>query len=512
MKVDFPCIASPVYNLTQPQSHGTTEEPLNLDIEAISLNDLSMNVKKFLDSESSSLNDHVGQHSEGANACELTVNEDSLVALLPENSNPHVMGDSPPTQKVGLNCQDGGLQDDVVISGVAKSDASRNFLPVEDIKNEQDQQFYEKNVQQPCSPQNTCYQVEGSQFQLIAPRGVNYMHNYGMKKFQHTFPSVEAQPVMRPPGIAPAPPLYAAASYMTSGNPFYPNLYPPALLYDPQYSPGGYTLSSPFIAGYHSHAAFPMHFDASYGHGFNSHTAGVSTGESISHAVNDLQHWNKFYGQHRLMVQPSFPDPLHMQYFHRRPVEDAYVAPGQYGHLASAGLNVGQVYSFNSLKESSSIAADKSDQKFQTPPNGSLSIPSWGIPSNYYGSTLRAVGTMTQFSASPFGRPVVVGTNHSGRRNEMRIPQGSIRNEGLYSGWQGQRGPDNFNDPKKCSFLEELKSSDSSRKFDLSDIAGRIVEFRFFFHSPYFISYHQRILRVLYQLQQRKISFCAFLP
>ncbi|KAM7471957.1 hypothetical protein LguiA_010140 [Lonicera macranthoides] len=485
IQVDFPRTASPVYNLTQPQSHGTTEEPLNLDIEAISMNNLSMNVKKFLDSESSSLNDHVGKHSEGANACELTVNEDSLVALLPENSIPYVMGDSPPMQKVGLNCQDGGLQDDVVISGVAKSDASRNFLPVEDIKNEQDQQFYEKNVQQPCSPQSTCYQVEGSQSQLIAPR-VNYMHNYGTKKFQHTFPSVEAQPVMRPLGIVPPPPLYAAASYMASGNPLYPNLNPPALLYDPQYSPSGYALSSPFIAEYHSHAAFPMHFDASYGHGFNSHTAGVSTGESISYDVNDLQHWNQFYGHHRLMVQPPFPDPFHMQYFQRHPVEDAYVAPGQYGHLASAGLKVDQVYSFNSLKESSNIAADKSDQKFQTPPNGSLSIPSRGI-AYYYGSTLGAVGAMTQFSASPFGCPMVVGITHSGRRNEMRIPQGTIRNDGLYSGCQGQRGPDNFNDPKKCSFLEELKSSNSSRKFDLSDIAGRIVEFSVDQHGSRYI-------------------------
>ncbi|KAM3744597.1 hypothetical protein ACB098_06G064700 [Castanea mollissima] len=92
------------------------------------------------------------------------------------------------------------------------------------------------------------------------------------------------------------------------------------------------------------------------------------------------------------------------------------------------------------------------------------------------------LGIMTQFPASPLSSPLlpsspVGGMNHPGRRNEMRFPQGSVRNAGVYSGWQGQRGLYSLEEPKRHSFLKELKSS-NARKFELSDIAGRIVEFR----------------------------------
>ena len=43
-------------------------------------------------------------------------------------------------------------------------------------------------------------------------------------------------------------------------------------------------------------------------------------GESIPH---ELQNLNKIYGHHGLMLQPSFLDPLQMQYF-QHPFEDAY--------------------------------------------------------------------------------------------------------------------------------------------------------------------------------------------
>ncbi|XP_058114281.1 pumilio homolog 6, chloroplastic-like [Magnolia sinica] len=42
---------------------------------------------------------------------------------------------------------------------------------------------------------------------------------------------------------------------------------------------------------------------------------------------------------------------------------------------------------------------------------------------------------------------------------------------------QAQRGSEKFDDPNPFSFLEELKSNKACR-FELSDIAGRIVEFR----------------------------------
>ncbi|KAM3742527.1 hypothetical protein ACB098_07G074700 [Castanea mollissima] len=76
----------------------------------------------------------------------------------------------------------------------------------------------------------------------------------------------------------------------------------------------------------------------------------------------------------------------------------------------------------------------------------------------------------------------------------MRFPQGSVRNARVYSGWQGQRGLYSLEEPKRHSFLEELKSS-NARKFELSHIAGRIVEFIVDQHGSRFI--------------QQKLEYCS---
>ncbi|RVX03745.1 Pumilio-like 5 [Vitis vinifera] len=122
---------------------------------------------------------------------------------------------------------------------------------------------------------------------------------------------------------------------------------------------------------------------------------------------------------------------------------------------------------------------------------------------------------MTQFPASPLSSPIlpgspVGGTNHPGRRNEMRFPQGPIRNVGVYSGWQGQRGADNFEDPKKHSFLEELKSN-NARKFELSDIAGRTVEFRqhIQYKESFFLHFNLSVDQHGSRFIQQKLENCS---
>ncbi|XP_031283194.1 pumilio homolog 5-like isoform X1 [Pistacia vera] len=134
------------------------------------------------------------------------------------------------------------------------------------------------------------------------------------------------------------------------------------------------------------------------------------------------------------------------------------------------------------------------DQKLLSPPNGSLGIPNprklGTSVGGYYGGP-PGMGVMAQFPVSPISSPVlpsspVGGTTHPGRRNDLRYPQGSHRNTGIYPGWQGQRGVNIFDDPKRHSFLEELKSS-NAQKFELSDIAGRIVEFSVDQHGSRFI-------------------------
>ena len=48
---------------------------------------------------------------------------------------------------------------------------------------------------------------------------------------------------------------------------------------------------------------------------------------------------------------------------------------------------------------------------------------------------------------------------------------------GAYSGWQSQRGNEKMDDMRCSSVLEELKNS-KTRKFELSDIVGHVVELR----------------------------------
>ncbi|CAK9146116.1 unnamed protein product [Ilex paraguariensis] len=468
---DFPRTPSPVYNQSHASSHATAEEPVDCNVEAISLDNLSISISNLPESKSGS----VAVFMETANARGLAADNDPPFASLSKKSNPDTVRSSTAPHQVEVSNKYAGLGDDVSVSGSTRK--------------KQEQEFLEKNLQvaqNPYSQQSTAHQVHRFQAEVVA-QGVNQTHN-GLDKVPHgqpKFSSVEVQSLLQPPGLVP--PLYAtAAAYMTPGNPFYPTPNQSGL-YSPQYNVGGYALSStffpPFVAGYPSHTAIPLHFDATSGQSFNGRTAGVSTGESIPHTA-DFPQLNKFYGQHGLVVQPSFLDPLHMQYFHH-PLEDAYSAPGQYGRLASTGVIGDQTNSFVSQKEST-VAAYMGNQTFHPPPNGSQSIPSprKGGISNYYGNH-PGVGIMTRFPASPLGSPVlpgspVGGSNHSGRRNEMRFPHG------VYSEWPGPRGSDSYNDPKKHSFLEELKSS-NARKIDLSDIAGRIVEFSIDQHGSRFI-------------------------
>ncbi|KAJ0984165.1 hypothetical protein J5N97_002521 [Dioscorea zingiberensis] len=102
-------------------------------------------------------------------------------------------------------------------------------------------------------------------------------------------------------------------------------------------------------------------------------------------------------------------------------------------------------------------------------------ITAYGSPyySNLQPSSLFAPSYTSVYQGSP-----VHGAGFSGRRNEnMRLPVSPGRNAATSAGWPGQSGRERVEDIKSPSFLEELKSS-KGRRFDLSEIAGRIVEFR----------------------------------
>ncbi|KAK4839214.1 hypothetical protein QYF36_020125 [Acer negundo] len=485
---DFPRTPSPVYNQSHSSTHATSEEPIEHDVLAVSLDVSSVNISEVPESTDVC----VDASTVDGNDVALISNNDPLATSLSSLPCPDETQISPTRQLDDTSTKKGGLEDDSSVSDVPQSDVSK--IDSRMRKKQEEQQYHGRIMLQhhPSAQQSTSYQVQGVQAQAVS---LGMIHtNSGMEKLTHgqmKLSSFEVQPSLHSPGLTP--PLYAtAAAYMPSGNPYYPN-FQSSGVYAPQYNMNGYALNSalfpPFMAGYPSHGPIPVPFDATSGQSFNIRTTGVSTGESIQH-LSDSQH-HKFYGQHGLMLQPSFVDPLHMQYF-QHPFGDAYSASVQHSRLASSGVTGALVDP--SMQKEPTVAAYMVDQKLQSPANGGLGISNQrkgGMAvGSYYGGP-PGMGVMAQFPASPIPSPVlpsspVGGTSHLGRRSEIRLSQGSNRNAGIYSGWQGQRGVSIYDDSKRPSFLEELKSS-NAQKFELNDIAGRIVEFSVDQHGSRFI-------------------------
>ncbi|KAM5579830.1 pumilio [Rosa sericea] len=478
---DFPRTPSPVYNQSVSSSIAT-DEPVDIDVHSISPNASSPNIRQLQSSSSGSI--------------DIYPETSSLTTSSPRALHPNETGNLHEDES---NIEDTGVGSNGSIGGALGLDLSPtgSRIRASNINKQHEKHSYGTGVLQHllATQQGLPYQLQAVQDQVVS-QGMNHwqsrMDPHGYPKFS----SIEVQPSLQSPGFTP--PLYATtAGYMTSGNAFYPN-FQPSSIYPAQYGASGYTMGStflpPYMAAYHSHGSFPLPFDAALGQSLNGRTAGVSTGERSPHE-GDLHHLSKFYGQPGPMLQPSFLDPLSMQYY-PRPLDDSYSASIQYGQLGPRGIIGGQLY-----QQESNVTAYAGDQKFQSPTNGSLGIPSprkMGINgSGYYGSP-SSMGGMT-FPASPLGSPIpssspVGRTHHHGRQNESRYHQGSIRNGGLYSGWQGQRSFNNYEDSKRHSFLEELKSS-NARKFELSDIAGRIAEFSVDQHGSRFI--------------QQKLEYCS---
>uniref|UniRef100_A0A7N0TYU2 PUM-HD domain-containing protein n=1 Tax=Kalanchoe fedtschenkoi TaxID=63787 RepID=A0A7N0TYU2_KALFE len=289
------------------------------------------------------------------------------------------------------------------------------------------------------------------------------------------FSSVDAQPqhVQHPPGLQP--PLYAsAAAYLNMTSPFYPSLQPPGL-FPSQYGVGGFALSPPvypYMAGYPPSNTISPSFNLSSGPNLNVHGEG---GSGIP-LLGEMQHVNKYYGHHHhpsLPQQPHMLDPIHLPYF--QPPFD--VGGGQYGHGTRS-----EVDAFNSHKAPMRTLPFVGDHRLHAQPEGSPR--KGGGPPN--------MGFVPQYQGSPLSSPVMPGSpmgglSSSGRRIDLRYPQGGgSRSSGGYSAWQGMRGGTAFDDSPRRSFLEELKSN-SSRKFELSDVTGRIVEFSSDQHGSRFI-------------------------
>ncbi|KHN17619.1 Pumilio like 6, chloroplastic [Glycine soja] len=187
---------------------------------------------------------------------------------------------------------------------------------------------------------------------------------------------------------------------------FSSDVQPASGIYSLQYV-GAYPFSPtavpPYIAAYPPHGSVPL-VDGATGSSFTPQAPGISsTAGNISHGA-EMMHANKFFGQFGFPLQPSFGDPIFMQY-HQQPFAEGY---GVSGHLLAPRASVGgQIGPFDSQKRPSS-GAYLDDKKYPS---------------------------------SPLSRPVLSGYPES-------------RNGGLLSGWQAQRAFDSAHNPKIAIFLE----------------------------------------------------------
>ncbi|XP_059636932.1 pumilio homolog 5-like [Cornus florida] len=491
----------PVYNQPGSFSHGLVEEAVYCDSDTSSLHNHSVgkaNTIKFTPSA-----DNMGLSS--------NVNYPTApVSSSPSLDNTEDTPVMPPLYIRHSNTIDVHLEDEVSISGVSDSDVTRiesemkainvSGLPNPEChKHQKDQRHDRQNnvLQQPARQQQShTFEVQGGMSNIFS-QGANPTY-IGTNQLIHgpsNFSSAEAQPILQSSGLSPS--LYAAAaSYMTSLNPIYPNLQPSGY-FSPQYNVGGYVLNTtalpPFVAGYGPHSAnIPVPFDGAAGLGFSARTFGISSRGSAADGV-DVQDLNKFYGQLGFAMQPSFTDPLHLQYF-QQPFRDAYGVSSQFDPLVSRDMVMGNQVSNFDLQRGADLTACSVDQKLQHQGSGgpsNLNPRRGGIISPYYFGSPKSTGPFMQYPISPVASPVlpgspVGGTNFPGGRNEVRFPPVSGRNAGIYSGWQGQGGFEIFDDTRTHSFLEELRSG-KGRKFELIDIAGHIIEFSADQHGSRFI-------------------------
>lgn len=229
----------------------------------------------------------------------------------------------------------------------------------------------------------------------------------------------------------------------------------------PGYSPGS-TISS---------------YSLGSGQGVNIHGEGIPI-------MGDMQHLNKYFAHQPSLPQPHGMDPMNLQFF-QPSFDGPYVGGGgQYGRVASSSVtrNDSDFFGFHKFPIRPPFLGD---QRLHVQTDGYLNSPGsrkGGMSSTSLFGMPQNVEFFTQYQGSPLNSPVVPGSPmgglHSpGIRNEMRYTHGPSRGSGGYSTWQGMRGGTTFDDSPRRSFLEELKSN-NSRKFELSDIAGRIIEFR----------------------------------
>lgn len=267
----------------------------------------------------------------------------------------------------------------------------------------------------------------------------------------------------------------AAMSCMAAGNPYYPNLQV-GNMYAPQFGLGGYpnpTLLPGMMANYNSSVAYENAAAAAA-----AAVAGArpSLSAPLGGVGLDMQQLYRYTSQAGTSLQSRMPDHSYLHYLQQRSVDDlrghdAALLRG-YGtgaHMDPLELQKGQL---------NSSFGYPTDLKSQLARSGSLGIPmqnkSGSVSPVYYDSP-PGVGFGMPYGNSPLSSPVLPGSPVvPGALSLRHAGRGSAG--GAFVTWQSQRASDIGEDLRGTSLLEELKNS-KTRRFELADIAGHVVEF-----------------------------------
>ncbi|KAL2340320.1 hypothetical protein Fmac_008260 [Flemingia macrophylla] len=451
---DFPRTMSPVYNKPPSASHGLVDKLIDLEAGYSSSHNLpgttAEAVKPTVGADDIRVSSSIDIHAPVASSSSLES-----------------------TGSVGASDLD-----------VATVESQLKTLGVSNLPNSEIPNYYEEKWK--TSYQNNLMQHRGFQQQnnpCDVPNSQNVNSAYGGREHfpYNSSKFSNVQPLLQSSGFTP--PLYAtAAAYMTSANPFYANMQASGI-YTPQYI-GGYTVNPtgfpPYVTAYPPHGGVPLVVDGATSSSYTPLTPGVSTGGNISHGAEMVQ-TNKYLGQFGFPLQPSFGDPMYLQY-HQQPFVEGYGVSGHFDPLTPRASGVAQISPYDSQKRPSSGAYmdDKKLPDQRTGANMNSRRSGLLIPS-YFGH-MPNMGFVMQHPSSPLPNPVLSGypegsPGHPGVRSEIKLSPASGRNGGVVSGWQGHRSFNSAHDPKIANFLEDLKSG-KGRRFELSDINGHIVEFR----------------------------------
>ncbi|KAF0898097.1 hypothetical protein E2562_001758 [Oryza meyeriana var. granulata] len=326
--------------------------------------------------------------------------------------------------------------------------------------------------------------VQGDPIQMI-PQGTHLPHIPFVDNLSHTqlkLPTGDMQQFLPLPGI---PPFYAPNSF---GSPYYQNLHPASVLPTPFGTAGYASGLPPVMNSYATQGSVPTPVDSPITPSFSGRPSGFPSAGNLSAGTEFLQPY-KMYGQQiGVSMQPSIPDPNFFQFF-QHPSLLPYAGINQYNTVGPRVNVVGNPADSFDPPKVLPQPTYPSDQRIQLPRTGVYnspaarrggSAPNYQCMSQYVGAPM-SYPTSPVFQGQPFN-----GIFSPGRRNDTVRFQTPPRNMTVNSGIQGQREREKFDDSKACSFLEELKSN-RARRVELSDIAGRIVEYSADQHGSRFI-------------------------